>query len=193
MARAKLLIQSDIDLYLQRLLILQYQASDFLYHKPTKGDLREKFIKQLIKSELPEITLVNGILLHKKWQSPQIDCILLRPGARHLGNMYCYRAEESQLCMEIKSCAKSVELETLNKTAKTLKRGNKNIKVGMFAYTTAVTRKTIFKNFGFPFDRELSSYGEYNKQKDIYLDIDFIFVLEVGDVTGRSSYYITKD
>ena len=53
-------LRKDIDLYLQKLLALQFEASSNISHKPTKGGVREKFIKQVVKSEIPDVTLVSG-------------------------------------------------------------------------------------------------------------------------------------
>jgi len=64
-------LRKDIDLYLQKLLALQFKASSNISHKPTKGSVREKFIKQVVKAKsrmlrlLPEhLHMMNGNLLN---------------------------------------------------------------------------------------------------------------------------------
>lgn len=181
----------EIDSYLQHLLALQYHASSFFQHKPTKGDLREDFIKRLICKEY-NIQLEKGILSHQEWQSSQIDCILLQPGARR-GDLSCFDVADVKVCMEIKSCASTQEIKNLNDISANLKQRNNQIKVGMFAYTTRIQSKNIFKKFGILFDEELQSFNAYQHTKDLYPNIDFLFVLEAElNQEGKSAYYIMR-
>lgn len=185
-------VRAEIDSYLQHLLALQYHASAFFKHQPTKGDLREDFIKRLICKEYG-IQLEKGILSYQAWQSSQMDCILLHTGARR-GGISCFEVMDTKVCMEIKSCASAQEIQDLNQTADILKRHNTLIKVGMFAYTTQIQSKNIFKKFGILFDIELQSYSLYKRGDDLYPSIDFFFALEAEkDQKGQQAYYIMRN
>lgn len=67
-----------IDTYLERLLSLQHQASDWISHPI----LREKFLWQIIKGEFPSLLLENGVVEQKRGSHRQLDLIWLKPTDR---------------------------------------------------------------------------------------------------------------
>ena len=86
-------LRNEIDSYLQNLLALQFKASSGISHNLTKGELREKFVKQVVNSQYPNVQLKSGILTHDDWQSSQGDFIWLKANARVLVGMFCYATD----------------------------------------------------------------------------------------------------
>lgn len=183
--------REEIDAYLESLLILQYNASDFIKHKLTKGELREDFIKQVLEKEYGHLTIVNGTLIQDRWQSSQADFIHLKTDAR-IGSFRTFEINDCKLFMEIKSDAKKSEFVALNSTAIDIKSRCKSIKVGMLCYTTNAKPHTVLKSFGFKFDKEIEGYNSYDESIDLYPNIDFMYSLNVSE-DNLSPYFIMRD
>ncbi|GAB1402222.1 hypothetical protein MASR1M68_11330 [Elusimicrobiota bacterium] len=187
-------IKNQINLYFQRLLKLQFDLSKDITHQLTKGEIRENFIKNIIKSDFPALNITRGILHKGKWQSKQADFILLSPSA-NMGTINLYNLDDALMFMEIKSCAKSSEFKKLNKTAQNIKsrclEGHK-ILVGIFCYSTKLQQQTVCKNFGLNYDNEIKGYDKYNKNLDKYKNIDFCLCLNCKD-EDDTVYYIMRD
>ena len=191
-------LRQDIDLYLQKLLALQFEASKNISHKPTKGEVREKFVKQVVKSEVSGITLVSGTLTHNEWQSSQGDFIWLKDRAR-VGELPVYELSDCNLFMEIKSDAKHAEMVALNKVASEIHRRsqeldeNARVIVGMFCYSTEASEKTVLKKFGFKYDNDFQGYCAYDASKDIFKEINFLFSLNITEDGALSPYIVIRD
>ena len=101
-------LRQDIDLYLQKLLALQFEASKNISHKPTKGEVREKFARvgnlpvyelsdcklfMEIKSDAKhsEMVALNTIAGEIHRRSHEID-----ENARVIVGMFCYSTEASE-------------------------------------------------------------------------------------------------
>ena len=191
-------LRNEIDLYLQNLLALQFTASKNISHALTKGELREKFVKQVILSQYPNLLLTSGILIDGEWQSTQCDFIWLKENAR-VGNFNLYELGDCNLFMEIKSAATHGELVHLNNIAEEIHTRSKAIDenlriiVGMFCYTTEATEKTVLKKFGFKYDNDLEGYSAYNSSKDVFKNIDFIISLNITEDGTPMSYMVIRD
>ena len=77
-------ILEEIDLYKEKILQYQYEVSEGITHQLTKGEIRERFIMNLIKESVPGIKTLNGIIASNSNQSPQIDLII--PNTRAILN-----------------------------------------------------------------------------------------------------------
>jgi hypothetical protein len=165
-------------LYYQELLAAQYKVSGLVNHAPTKGELREGFIKDLLCKRINGLEFKRGILAIGDWQSPEIDFIWLLPCAEE-SPFKVYRAEECRLFMEIKSEAKKDDFGHLDEYARKIKElcPNATIQVGMFCYNTQVSRRYLVKDLGFGYDRNLKSFKAYNKNFDQYPFVDFVYSL----------------
>ncbi len=187
-------IKEQINLYFQRLLKLQFELSDLISHKVTKGKLREEFIKNVIHKIYPDLKLSSGILYDKHWQSSECDFIWLIKDAQ-MGTEKLYRLNDTLMFMEIKSCTKSSEFQKLNQTAfkiKTHSSKKSNILVGIFCYSTKSQQQTVCRHFGINYDKEIKGYEKYNRDLDKYKNIDFCLCLNCKD-KNDTAYYITRD
>lgn len=186
-------IRTDIDNYNEKMLKLQFEASEDIEHKLTKGELREKFLKRFFCEELEGLNIKNGILVVEDWQSSQGDFLILKKDAR-IGNMDVYDAEDCQLFMEIKSRATKKEYNELQQHAQEIKSKSDSIIVGMFSYAAKAKRKTVISKFGFRYDEEMDMFSTYDSNLDQYLDIDFYYNLNIDyEKEGESSYCIIKN
>lgn len=188
-------LRDQIDTYLQDMLKMQFQVSDAINHKLTKGQLREKFIHQMTLDQFPNLILRSGILCLGNWQSTQGDFVWLKDNAR-IGNTGIYDLNDCRMFMEIKSCATASELRSIETTAITLKdkhSGEISIRVGMFCYSTTAKEKTVLKKFGFSYDSELKSYSVHQSDMDQMKHIDFLYCLNICDDEGSSPYFVVRD
>lgn len=184
--------REEIDTYLERLLLLQYEASDFIKHKLTKGELREKFLMNMVRDEFPNILLGNGILTKGKWQSSQGDFLHLSQNGR-IGSLNSYDAIDCKMFMEIKSKAKKREFDLLEQHALEIKAQNSSIKVGMFCYSTSAKELTVLKNQGFKYDKTILAYDMYDGKHDQCPNIDFLYCLNYNDEGDSLSYFVYRE
>lgn len=184
--------RKEIDIYLEKLLALQYEASAWISHKPTKGTLREKFLIQVISGEFPWLGeyLKSGVVEQKCGSHRQLDMIWLKIEGR-VGQLSYYDLSDCKVITEIKSKATATEIKQLEESASCYK-GISPIKVGMFCYSTQAKRETILKKFGFTYDNELDAFSGYDGSNDIYENIDFLFSLDIDAYVPRP-YFVIKD
>lgn len=188
-------IRTQIDMYLQNMLKMQFQVSNDIEHNPTKGQLRENFIHRMVLEEFPGLIIKNGILCVGDWQSTQGDFLWLENTAR-IGRLNIYDLNSCKLFMEIKSCATAPELRAIEQTAKALKEkhtGEFPIIVGMFCYRTSASEQTVLKKFGFSYDREFESYSTYQIDIDQMKHVDFLYSLNITSEDLLSPYFVVRD
>lgn len=172
-------IRTQIDTYLQDMLIMQFHVSNRIDHKPTKGELREKFIHRMILEQFPNLKLESGILCFEDWQSTQGDFLWLKDSAR-VGSLKIYDLNDCKMFMEVKSCATAPELRAIETTGTILKQKHSDetpISVGMFCYSTSAQARTVLKKFGFQYDNEIQSYSVYQSDLDQMKHVDFCIAL----------------
>lgn len=186
-------IQVQIDEYLQNMLKMQFHVSDRIVHKPTKGQLREKFIHNTVLNQFPQIIVKSGILYLENWQSTQGDFLWLEDNSR-IGDLSLYNLNDCKMFMEIKSCATAEELRAIENTGVALKeKCSRDIYVGIFCYSTTAKETTILKKFGFTYDRELQCYNSYQTGLDLMPHVDFIYCLNITEDDNSQPYFVIKD
>ncbi len=166
-------ILEEIDLYKEKILQYQYEVSEGITHQLTKGEIRERFIMNLIKESVPGIKTLNGIIASNSNQSPQIDLII--PNTRAiLNDVGIIDIRDVKNVFEIKSRMKKEHIIKINNTLKNLKKENPKIKGGIICYKVDCTEQYILKDFGYQYDKELKSYSKNNIHKCTYDSIDYI-------------------
>lgn len=187
------------DEYLEKLLLLQYEASNIFSHKLTKGEVREDFIKQIIRSQYESARLFKGAILSGDYQSSQIDIISvsqsLNPRIRSLGNDSLIDIKDAKLIVEIKSVAKTSELNKLNKLAEEIKALDdyQDTKIGMFMYDYEIKKENMLKKFGYKYDSEIDSF--IDDAPITFANIDFVVSLDPNSDSSGSikSFFLIKD
>ncbi|PAF45048.1 DUF6602 domain-containing protein [Helicobacter sp. 11S02596-1] len=200
----KLTLQEQLDLYYQNLLKLQFGASEDISHNPTKGSMREEFIKDFLEKSFPQIKLGRGLLTKGSWQSTQIDLLKLKPNARVyiLGGQNLVEVDDCMIIMEIKSNGRTKELEEFEEVAKMVKGLSPSVMCGIFCYNIDLTPKTLLERFGFKYKKKPLDLYIKSGKSILYPHIDFIFTLEAKKEDGipyliikniDGEYYIPKD
>ncbi|EAC4354689.1 hypothetical protein HCB33_06850 [Listeria sp. FSL L7-0233] len=185
----------EIFMYYERLFVLQYFAFEGIKHRPTKGEIREDFIKDFFEKRLNTSNISKGILsgFESEWQSSQADFLKLKNNSTHHG--LTNDVNDCLIFMEVKSNAKKSELVHLNNISKDMKRRNPSIITGIFCFKTEASEKTILKHFGISYDNEIEVYNDYSLEADIFPNIDFLFSLNIQDeesIMDPTCYFLNR-
>ncbi len=190
----KLTLRQEIYLYDQQMLAAQYVASENISHKVTKGTTREQFIKSVLLQKYSHLKLQTGILECGYWQSTQADLIWLNNSCEE-SSFSVYNLHECKMFMEVKSFVQASEIADLDAISAEMKqrhREAKRLKTGMFCYKTSAKKKTIARKFGVNYDETHSAFGSYNKDHDIFPNIDFLFSLDLNE-DNNAPYLLIRD
>ena len=76
------MLLDKFDEYFQKLLIAQYDISEIIEHKLTRGQMREDFLKRVITDQFPNLSITSGVITDNRTQSPQTDIIITKHSCR---------------------------------------------------------------------------------------------------------------
>lgn len=191
--------KNKYDEYLEKLLLLQYEASNIFEHKLTKGEIREEFIKQIVLSQFNDAKLYRGSLISGTYQSPQIDLILVSQSSssriRSLGANTLIDVKDAKLIVEIKSVAKTSELRELNELADEIKKLDdyQDTKIGMFMYDYQIKKESMLKKFGYKYDAEIDTFVDDAPIE--FSNIDFVVSLDprAESSVSNNGFFLIKD
>lgn len=179
------------DRYYEKLLALQYEASSFISHQLTKGELREEFIRRILIDEFVHLKdyLERGLIQQNTNEHRQHDLVWIKPGAR--SGMRMFDINDCKMVIEVKSKVQSSEIEEFNDLSRHYKRCcniESKPKTGLFCYSTSVSKETILGRFGYHFIPDEDGNYDVNEDEPIYAfdndlfrSIDFIYCLNVDD------------
>ena len=170
---------------------MQYDISECITHALTKGEIREDFIKKVIKENIQNVITLKGIVVSNGFQSPQIDLIIPRRNAilNQLGEQNIINVNDVKYIFEIKSNLKMEHIKKLNETVNNLKKENPNIKGGIICYKIECLEKYILKHFGYYYDNDLESFQKNEGNiKYKYADIDYIISFD-----EEKEFILSKD
>ena len=169
----------EINYYDEKMLRLQYEASECFLHNLTKGEAREDFIKDLIYKKTGNEKILKGCIYKDNYTSTQLDIIICKNNAiyNQIGTHFLIDAEDCKHVIEVKSKLNNQYLRELAENAKEIKNMSSEIKIGMFAYS--LETKSILKSFGYIYDEELHMY-EYDEKKieSKWKSIDFVICID---------------
>ena len=172
------------DEYIQKLLIAQYEVSEIIEHKLTRGEVREDFLKEIIIKRLPRYRAVNGIIVDSAGaQSPQCDCILLKSNAqtRKIGKQEIVDIDDVLFVIEIKSNATGADIKKFNndiKKIKEMRNSNNTMRFILFGYKMKLKHKTILKRFQHDIDTPTKSIYFEPVNNELYPNIDILLSLD---------------
>ena len=63
----------------------------------------------------------------------------------------------------------------------------------MFCYSTSAQEHTVLKKFGFQYDNEIQSYGNYQPNLDQMKHVDFLYSLNISDDESGTPYFVVRD
>ena len=179
------------DRYYEKLLALQYEASSFISHRPTKGELREEFIRRVLIDEYSHLKdyLRRGLIQQNPSEHRQHDLVWLNLGAR--GGMGMFDVNDCQLIIEVKSTAHNSDIIHFNELSSCYKACCNSAgkpKTGLFCYSTSSSKESVLEQFGYRFNPDEDGNFDTDEDDPIYLaeidilrSIDFIYCLNVNN------------
>jgi hypothetical protein len=188
--------------YTEKLLNAQSNVAEIIEHLPTRGKVREYFIKEIIEKHFGGIKVHRGVVnLDNEEIEGQIDLILTNEDAliaaftpEDIG----VNAEDCKMVIEVKTNATSADIDAFNKRAKTIKQYciDTTPMCGMFCYKIDILKTTLLERFGYAYDKEFEIYTVDGNKEFQYPHIDFFVCIdqtEYDDFTGTSEFFLRKD
>lgn len=175
-------IIDKINYYDERMLRLQFEASEYFSHNLTKGEVREDFLKAYICKKLgKDLKILKGQIIKENEESSQVDMIFCTDDAiiNKYGQHYIIESKYCDKIFEVKSRLKNEDLNKLVAVSKKIKKMNSNIKIGLFTYRLGLNVKRLFKNFGYIYYNDLETYlYKPDEIKEEYKNIDYILCID---------------
>ncbi len=178
-------IEDEIYSYEEKMLRLQYDKSELISHKLTRGEIREDYIKDYVKKKIKTLNIEKGQIISNGIELEfQLDFIVCNPeGEIHrMGSHAIVNAKACSHIFEIKSKLKTQFLKELNQKAQRIKQLNENIVIGILSYQLDISERTLLKKFGFSYDKDIDTYfNDFDINSNIN-NIDYVIV--IGEETG---------
>lgn len=192
----------EFDEYIEKLLMVQFDASEIIKHSLTKGEVREDFLKEEVNKQFAHISYHKGFVVEheKEYQSGQLDIIITGNKARirKYGEQSMVDIRDARIVLEVKSCATTADLKKLDQVAMEIKSHSEvpeSIRIGMFCYSYTIQEANMLKKFGFRYDKEIDGYfDDISIEKD-FSNIDFLLALDRNKLYGGESkdFFLIKD
>lgn len=197
------------DEYLERLLQAQYDASEFVEHKLTRGEIREDFIRSIIEKEYRSLSCVKGFLCTNNDQLGQCDLAILPLNVRlrSNGNQIQIDPAETKLVCDVKSTITTRDIKKANDLGKKMQMlySDNSPLVGLFGYRIKNQLKSFVGDFGYTLQRlDSNDTGTYSLTLDYtprYPYIDFIISIHNTNIQLEENinqpdtrkFYIIRD
>lgn len=188
--------------YTEKLLNAQSNVAEIIDHLPTRGKVREYFIKEIIEKHFDDVKIHRGVVnLDNEENEGQIDLILTNRDALIAGftpEDIGVNAEDCKMVIEVKTNATSTDIDAFNKRAKTIKQNclESTPLCGMFCYKIDILKTNLLERFSFIYDKEFDIYTVDGNKEFEYPHIDFFVCIdqtEFDDFTGTSEFFLRKD
>lgn len=159
----------EYDEYIDKLLSLQFEASEMFGHLPTRGKVREQFLIDQINDRF-KANACRGFVTEKEYESSQCDILVPTSTAdmRGIGGEYRLNSKDVLVMVEVKSTLEARHIDKLNKSAQSMKETNPELMCGIYAYRTSTSAKSILKKFGFDFNEEMDIYSPDENFQPVY-------------------------
>ncbi len=190
--------------YTSKLLNAQSEVAEVIQHMPTRGAVREYFIKDIIEKHFrgKNLEILRGVVnLDNVADEGQIDLIL--PHANAINASFtpehiAYNAEDCKLILEVKTNATTDDFKSFNNRAKSIKANclDRQPLCGMFCYKINLLKTTILERFGLDYDEDALMYIQNDDTEIDYPFIDFVVCIdqaEFEDHTNTTQFFIRKD
>ncbi|KGP78545.1 MULTISPECIES: hypothetical protein [unclassified Paenibacillus] len=192
----------EYDEYIEKLLLVQFGASEIIKHNLTKGEVREDFLKKEVKEQFENICYHKGFIVNneREYQSGQLDMIITGNNARirKYGDQSMVDIHDARIILEVKSCTTTSDLKKLDQLAMDIKSYSdtpQSIRVGMFCYSYAIQESNMLKKFGFRYDKEIDGYIDDKSIDKDFEHIDFVLALDgkKEDEQESKDFFLIKD
>ncbi len=184
--------------YIEKLLNDHFEASLLLNHELTKGQVRERFIRDQINNQFGGSSLcTSGVMsvreVRGKVEYKQADLVLFPHSTRRreIGAEYLIDPKDVFLIADVKSNVENrdlVEWDTIaHKIHLREKRENwaKDTQVGIISYRyNRVEFHSLLKKFGFLYSKGYGAYL-YKEKSESISNLDFLYILHNVDGEDR--------
>lgn len=178
---------TKFDEYIQKLLLAQYEVSEIIEHKLTRGEIREDFLKEQILKRNRKYRATNGIIADAEGnQSCQCDCLLVSNQAqtRGIGKQEIVDINDVLFVIEVKSNITGTDLKKFNKDIekiKKMKHQNQFMRFIMFGYKISLKHKTVLKRFKHYVDKQSGVIIYDETGQETYPNIDILISLDENE------------
>ena len=191
----------EFDEYIEKLLLVQFDASEIIKHNLTKGEVREDFLKEEINKHFAHICYHKGFIVNNEsgYQSGQLDMIITGNDARirRFGDQSMVDIHDARIALEIKTCATTTDFRKLDQVAKEIKSNSESesMRVGMFCYSYSIQESNMLKKFGFKYDKEIEGYIDDVSIQNEFEYIDFVLALDGSkrEYESNKDFFLIKD
>lgn len=192
----------EFDEYIEKLLLVQFDASEIIKHNLTKGEVREDFLKEVVNKQFAHICYHKGFIVNneKEYQSGQLDIIITGNDARirKYGDQSMVDIHEARLVLEVKSCATTADIRKLDQVSREIKSYSdtpQSIRIGMFCYSYSIQEPNMLKKFGFRYDKDIDGYIDDIRKENDFDNIDFVLAMDGNKSDGEESkdFFLIKD
>lgn len=130
---------NEYDLYVDKLLALQFDASEMFNHMPTRGKVREEFIIRLLNDRF-SIGACRGFVTGKTYQSDQCDIVVpsITADRREIGGEVQLTPTDTLAVIEVKTNLITRHLTKFNTGCQQIKTDNPDILCGVYAYKLGI-------------------------------------------------------
>lgn len=190
--------------YTSKLLNAQSDVAEVIQHMPTRGAVREYFIKDIIEKHFKgaNLEILRGVVyLDNENSEGQIDLILPHKNAINASftpEHIAYNAEDCKIILEVKTNATTDDFKAFNSRAKFIKENclDRQPLCGIFCYKINLKKTTILERFGYEYDYDALMYRQNEEYEIDYPFIDFVVCIdqeEFEDHTNTTQFFIRKD
>ncbi|OGG65433.1 hypothetical protein A3I99_01630 [Candidatus Kaiserbacteria bacterium RIFCSPLOWO2_02_FULL_45_11b] len=189
---------TDYNRYIEKLLNDHFDASLLLNHELTKGQVRERFIRDQINSQFGGTTLcTSGVMsvreVRGQVEYKQADLVIFPHSIRRreIGAEYLIDPKDVLLIADVKSSVEKRDIVEWNKIAEKIHKRekkenwNKDTQVGVISYRySKVDFRSLLKQFGFVYSKDYGVYI-YKRGSEEISNLDFLFILHNVDGEDR--------
>lgn len=180
----------EINTYYQKLLNAQYDVAEIIEHVLTRGEIREDFLKDVIKKRKDSLKIEKGILCDNYGhQSPQCDVLIAKNtiAVERLGGHCVMQVGDCSIVLEVKSNATGNDFRECEQKAARIKALDTTVfpTYGIFCYKYDLRKNNLLKRFGYRYENETQEFYRDEAESLKYPHIDFVLAISIEEEEGE--------
>lgn len=181
----------EINTYYQKLLNAQYDVAEVIEHLLSRGEIREDFLKDIVKKRKDNLKIEKGFLCDRKGrQSSQCDVLIAKNhiAIERLGSHCVMQLQDCNIILEIKSNATGNDLKECEEKALKINGLDSDIfpLYGLFCYKYELSKNNLLRRFGYKYDKETKEFFKDETEPLKYPHIDFLLAISVEEEESES-------
>lgn len=166
--------------YSEQIMFCKYFIAERLKHNAEMGRCGENILLKELRDRFGMLEFVSGFIVCNGTQSPQCDILICRKNMykRMLeGGLYLVNPVDCLMIIEVKGNLTLIDIADTNRKNQYFKENKetKHIQLALFAFKTRISKKRLYLEFGYSYERELKSF--YQKQLKTEKQIDLFICL----------------